>query len=270
MSFHQALNLILELDEAAVRCTRDILRQRDCLDRLSEIPWLATGQLVNGLSYDGIDMVIKDLDLEPKIDAMMREFLEVLQSFPVERIKSKRYHIVPYEELNGIPVAFMARIEKKRKELYASIQTTYVVKENLVEIEFGMGLHEEVPTGWYKMGYPLPQKLNKNKHPHTSTCQCCKKGIKVQNNLKDFYEEMREIHYSLNNNFKLLCSMGEPLAKAVAQRFVAKNTLKVMLLTHRSPHSNKEEKQSRRSMYNGKASNTEAKSNSAHGSGKAM
>ncbi|GKD39226.1 hypothetical protein Tco_1259433, partial [Tanacetum coccineum] len=42
MSFHQALNLILELDE------------------------LATGRLVNGSSCDEIDMVIKDLDLEPK------------------------------------------------------------------------------------------------------------------------------------------------------------------------------------------------------------
>nr|GEW37101.1 hypothetical protein [Tanacetum cinerariifolium] len=38
MSFHQALNLILKLDEAAVGCTQDILRKRDCLDRLSEIP----------------------------------------------------------------------------------------------------------------------------------------------------------------------------------------------------------------------------------------
>ncbi|GJX65873.1 hypothetical protein Tco_0300216 [Tanacetum coccineum] len=30
---------------------------------------------VNGSSCDGIDMVIKDLDLEPKVDAMMRDFL---------------------------------------------------------------------------------------------------------------------------------------------------------------------------------------------------
>ncbi|GJR90530.1 hypothetical protein Tco_0214541 [Tanacetum coccineum] len=37
MSFHQALDLILKLDEAAVGCTRDILRQRDCMYRLSEI-----------------------------------------------------------------------------------------------------------------------------------------------------------------------------------------------------------------------------------------
>ncbi|GJZ05212.1 hypothetical protein Tco_0538487 [Tanacetum coccineum] len=37
---------------------------------------LAIGQLVNGSSCDGIDMVIKDLDLEPKVDAMMKEFLD--------------------------------------------------------------------------------------------------------------------------------------------------------------------------------------------------
>nr|GEY01490.1 hypothetical protein [Tanacetum cinerariifolium] len=40
MSFHQALNLIFELDEAAVGCTQDILRKIDCLDWLSEIPWV--------------------------------------------------------------------------------------------------------------------------------------------------------------------------------------------------------------------------------------
>ncbi|GJY75874.1 hypothetical protein Tco_0480990 [Tanacetum coccineum] len=71
---------------------------------------------------------------------------------------------------------------------------------------------------WYKMGYPLPHKLNENEHPHTASCQCCKKEIKVQNDLKDFHEEMREIRYSLDNNFKLLYSMVEPLVKAAAQR----------------------------------------------------
>nr|GEV63284.1 reverse transcriptase domain-containing protein [Tanacetum cinerariifolium] len=39
VSFHQALNLIFKLDEAVVGCTQD-MRQRDCLDRLSEIPWV--------------------------------------------------------------------------------------------------------------------------------------------------------------------------------------------------------------------------------------
>nr|GEW73266.1 Gag-Pol polyprotein [Tanacetum cinerariifolium] len=38
MSLHQALDLIFELDETTVGCTRDILRQRDCLDQLSEVP----------------------------------------------------------------------------------------------------------------------------------------------------------------------------------------------------------------------------------------
>nr|GEW62515.1 zinc finger, CCHC-type [Tanacetum cinerariifolium] len=80
MSFHPTLNLILELDKAAVGCTQDILRQRDCLDQLSEVPWVVltfvvTEGEVNGSSCDGIDMVIKNLDLEPKVDAMMRDFL---------------------------------------------------------------------------------------------------------------------------------------------------------------------------------------------------
>ncbi|GJW89103.1 retrovirus-related pol polyprotein from transposon TNT 1-94 [Tanacetum coccineum] len=36
---------------------------------------LTTDRLVNGSSCDGIDMVIKNLDLEPKVYAMMRDFL---------------------------------------------------------------------------------------------------------------------------------------------------------------------------------------------------
>nr|GEU90178.1 retrovirus-related Pol polyprotein from transposon TNT 1-94 [Tanacetum cinerariifolium] len=37
---------------------------------------ISTGRLINGSSCDGNDMVIKYLDLEPKIDAMMRDYLE--------------------------------------------------------------------------------------------------------------------------------------------------------------------------------------------------
>ncbi|GJV13638.1 MAK10-like protein [Tanacetum coccineum] len=61
---------------------------------------------------------------------------------------------------------------------------------------------------WYKMGYPLPHKLDAKEHPHTATCNCCKKWIKVPSDLKDFHEEIRQIHYFLNNNFKLLCSVS--------------------------------------------------------------
>ncbi|GJW29312.1 hypothetical protein Tco_0046187 [Tanacetum coccineum] len=44
---------------------------------------LTTGRLIDGSSYGGIDMVIKDLDLETKIDAMMRDFSEqVLEMSP--------------------------------------------------------------------------------------------------------------------------------------------------------------------------------------------
>nr|GEV21672.1 hypothetical protein [Tanacetum cinerariifolium] len=55
MSFHQALDLIFNLDEVAVRCTRDILRQRDCLDRLSEIPWV----ILTFVVIEGEDIVAK-------------------------------------------------------------------------------------------------------------------------------------------------------------------------------------------------------------------
>ncbi|GKC09026.1 hypothetical protein Tco_1000636 [Tanacetum coccineum] len=74
-------------------------------------------------------------------------------------------------------------------------------KDNII---LGIYVKKCISNGpiWYKMGYPLPYKLDENEHPHTATCQCCKKGIKVQNDLKEFYEEMREI---------------QPLAKAVTQ-----------------------------------------------------
>ncbi|GJW37817.1 zinc finger BED domain-containing protein RICESLEEPER 2-like protein [Tanacetum coccineum] len=102
---------------------------------------------------------------------------------------------------------------------------------------------------WYKVGYPLHHKLDAKEHPYTATCKCCKKGINVKSDLKEFHEEMREIHYSLNNNFKLLCSMVKPLVKAAAQLLVAKNTSKVMPLTHGSPPWNKGEQRSRGSTY---------------------
>ncbi|GJR20596.1 hypothetical protein Tco_0969123 [Tanacetum coccineum] len=41
-----------------------------------EVKKLTTNRLVNGSSCDWVDMVIKDLDLEPKVDAMVRDFLD--------------------------------------------------------------------------------------------------------------------------------------------------------------------------------------------------
>ncbi|GKE21106.1 hypothetical protein Tco_1432618 [Tanacetum coccineum] len=52
---------------------------------------LTAGGVVNFTLKMKRDMVIGNLDLEPKINAMMREFLEchfeVQKSFPVERIE---------------------------------------------------------------------------------------------------------------------------------------------------------------------------------------
>nr|GEZ62870.1 hypothetical protein [Tanacetum cinerariifolium] len=40
MSFHQALDLVFELDETTVGCTQDILGQRYFLNQFSEVPWV--------------------------------------------------------------------------------------------------------------------------------------------------------------------------------------------------------------------------------------
>ncbi|GJY80601.1 reverse transcriptase domain-containing protein [Tanacetum coccineum] len=77
----------LNLTNRNIRCHQDCFAQvaseqdelQSSIGLDSQIRWrsdLATGRLVNGSSCDGSDMVIKDLDLEPKIDAIMREFLE--------------------------------------------------------------------------------------------------------------------------------------------------------------------------------------------------
>nr|GEX34265.1 reverse transcriptase domain-containing protein [Tanacetum cinerariifolium] len=53
-------------DVDKLACAADVVKPRQ----------LITGRLVNGSSCGGSDMVIKDLDLELKVDAMMRDFLE--------------------------------------------------------------------------------------------------------------------------------------------------------------------------------------------------
>ncbi|GKA12403.1 hypothetical protein Tco_0691949, partial [Tanacetum coccineum] len=80
VSFHQALNLILELDEAAIGCTWDILRQSDCLDRLSEISLVVpTFVVIEGeAEMKAIQDVIAAKTIPPKT---YREILdEVLKS----------------------------------------------------------------------------------------------------------------------------------------------------------------------------------------------
>ncbi|GKD04570.1 hypothetical protein Tco_1179544, partial [Tanacetum coccineum] len=75
---------------------------------------LATGRMIDGVPCGLIDMVIKDLDLEPNIDAMARDFLE-LESVECtsvlhqsDGVGSQRYYIVPLRELNGVSIALVA------------------------------------------------------------------------------------------------------------------------------------------------------------------
>ncbi|GKD78427.1 hypothetical protein Tco_1341048 [Tanacetum coccineum] len=77
MSFHQALNLILDLDEAVVRCTRDMMRKTDFIDRLSEIPWvISTFVVIEG-----------EIEILPDVVETSGYRYGVLRSFPVERIE---------------------------------------------------------------------------------------------------------------------------------------------------------------------------------------
>ncbi|GJY14074.1 putative ribonuclease H-like domain-containing protein [Tanacetum coccineum] len=75
----------------------------------------AVGSTVNlALKMKG-DMIIEILNLNPTIDAMKREFLEPksVEGASVlhqpEGVGSKRYHIVPFGEFNGVPIALVAR-----------------------------------------------------------------------------------------------------------------------------------------------------------------
>ncbi|GJW50564.1 hypothetical protein Tco_0091915 [Tanacetum coccineum] len=134
------------LNETTVGCTRDIVRQRDCLDRFSEVSWvipalavieseilyefsrffdafvtkLTTSRMIDGLPCGGIDMVVKDLALEPKIDTMMRDFLkEILKTSPYFE---KRFTMMLLEHQDVISkFGSSSRWEKVSKEMGSEI-----------------------------------------------------------------------------------------------------------------------------------------------------
>ncbi|GKA19042.1 zinc knuckle CX2CX4HX4C containing protein [Tanacetum coccineum] len=63
---------------------------------LDETMAFTTDRLIGGSPCGGIDMVIKDLDLEPKIDATMMEFLEVERTLVVAipKFMGKTYTLI--------------------------------------------------------------------------------------------------------------------------------------------------------------------------------
>nr|GEX61645.1 zinc finger, CCHC-type [Tanacetum cinerariifolium] len=63
-------------------------------------------------------MVIKDLDLEPTIDDMMRDFLQASVLHQSDDDASQRHHIVPIGELNGVSIALVARPTSALREVY--------------------------------------------------------------------------------------------------------------------------------------------------------
>lgn len=71
---------------------------------------------------------------------------------------------------------------------------------------------------WYKIGYPLPPKLDASNHDHARKCRCCVKIIKIENDLKDLQEELRELHLAYKNNFMMLTNVVKNIAKVAAQK----------------------------------------------------
>ncbi|GJY77389.1 hypothetical protein Tco_0482505 [Tanacetum coccineum] len=88
MSLHQALDLILELDQKTIRCTRDILRQRDGVDRFSEVPWVVpTFAVIKGESKSLKRAHASEREILLDVVRTSGYRCELLQSFLAERIK---------------------------------------------------------------------------------------------------------------------------------------------------------------------------------------
>ncbi|PWA45579.1 hypothetical protein CTI12_AA515150 [Artemisia annua] len=70
---------------------------------------------------------------------------------------------------------------------------------------------------WYKTGYPLPPKLDASNNDHARRCRSCVKSIKIENEVKDLQEELRELHLAYKNNFRMMANVVKGLAKVAAQ-----------------------------------------------------
>nr|GEX55376.1 RNA-directed DNA polymerase, eukaryota, reverse transcriptase zinc-binding domain protein [Tanacetum cinerariifolium] len=103
---------------------------------------LATNRLVNSSFCKGINMVVKDLDLEPKDivtefcgSSRWKELSKETSSkiLPCDGVGSKRYHIAPYGEFNGIPIALVARLQRRDKSVvvYAMDQLIKFIEEKI-------------------------------------------------------------------------------------------------------------------------------------------
>ncbi|GKB80451.1 putative ribonuclease H-like domain-containing protein [Tanacetum coccineum] len=106
------------------------------------------GVLVTEFATDGVvnftlkverDMIIEDLDLEPEIDAMMRDFLEM--SFPSFAVlpggkidQGNEYHIIPIGERNGVSIAFVARSGESRDVGIKSLLNAASITAALIDV----------------------------------------------------------------------------------------------------------------------------------------
>nr|GEX04050.1 U3 small nucleolar RNA-associated protein 4 homolog [Tanacetum cinerariifolium] len=97
---------------------------------------LTTGRLIDGSPCGGSNMVIKDLDLEPKIDAMMRDFLES-PSWWKEMNKKTGSKILPSRDgscrKTFKPIASLIAKGKGKCRLYMPVSSAEV-EANLLEL----------------------------------------------------------------------------------------------------------------------------------------
>nr|GEU52520.1 reverse transcriptase domain-containing protein [Tanacetum cinerariifolium] len=120
VSFHQALDLIFELDAASIECTRVILSQRDFLDRLSEIPWVVpTFVFIEG--------------------EVLADFLsEALAGTPSRRILSstgpneKQGRRGEVDSLHGLRVAKKIKVQDIEVKVDSKLDTTQINKSYVV------------------------------------------------------------------------------------------------------------------------------------------
>ncbi|GJY71846.1 hypothetical protein Tco_0475549 [Tanacetum coccineum] len=101
---------------------------------------LTTGRMIDGVPCGRIDMVIKDLDLEPKVEAMMREFLRCSPLMRASRnpkgFKCYKDNEFEYDD-NGHKCVHIGKVVV---EVHQSIWIDRVVRR-FVEVE---GVMEEV------------------------------------------------------------------------------------------------------------------------------
>nr|GEX68048.1 integrase, catalytic region, zinc finger, CCHC-type, peptidase aspartic, catalytic [Tanacetum cinerariifolium] len=202
MSFHQALDLIFELDEMMVGCTRDILRQRDFLDRFSEISWvIPTFIVIEGencwiIDYKQINALYKDFVPQKELSAEQKYFPS---SFMPSDKTSNATTFIPSSMLNNSLQAEIKQIKWKSIKIQEGLQARIKILEKDVQrcekqsVNFKLKLqHEKEKHKWdsalknnntKSLDYSWISKMEKLEHENVSLDFQVQSSIKECDNL---------------------------------------------------------------------------------------